>query len=342
MSVWRSGVCGFKRCFALVTLLLSCGALTGLRADYWELTTVTPSTTFTPENATNPKAYRIVTPTDGRIHVRAYQEVMGSSRIDDWTGDITWTAFPAIVTGDTVASRTFTVDVSATVSGSGFFQLESVVQVFRGVEVTPTNTLIVVRHDQRSDGKHLTFVAPRPPTILLNPSDGRFQVQVLAVTSGTVLYEYSLRRGAASPPPAITRLEPNSASVGAAGFDLTVRGSNFVSGATVTWNEFNLATQFVSATELRAAVPAGRLAASGSQSVRVRNPNGQLSNPLTFMVDANPPPVINSMTPTQAPAGLDGFPFAVYGSNFRNGAVVLWEGAPVTTTSSVRPNSMAW
>ena len=69
-------------------------------------------------------------------------------------------------------------------------------------------------------------------------------------------------------------------------FTLTVNGAGFVSGSIVNWNGTPLATTFVSAVKLRAAVPAADIATSGTARVTVVNPGpgGGSSDPVLFSI----------------------------------------------------------
>ena len=79
--------------------------------------------------------------------------------------------------------------------------------------------------------------------------------------------------------PTLTSLSPSSAAAGGQAFTLTVNGSNFVSGSVVRWNGVDRTTNFVSASQLTAAIPATDIAAAGTASVTVQN-----SNALTFTI----------------------------------------------------------
>jgi outer membrane lipopolysaccharide assembly protein LptE/RlpB len=72
--------------------------------------------------------------------------------------------------------------------------------------------------------------------------------------------------------PSISQLSPNSATAGAAGFTMTVNGSNFASNSTVSWNGTALSTTSVSANQLMATVTAAQIANSGTVPVTVTNP----------------------------------------------------------------------
>lgn len=94
-----------------------------------------------------------------------------------------------------------------------------------------------------------------------------------------------------NPVPAIASLSPTSAAPGGVGFDLTVNGSNFVSGSVVQWNGAprTLATPG-SSTQLIATIPAGDIATAGTANVTVFNPGpgGGTSNVLSFTIAVPP------------------------------------------------------
>jgi hypothetical protein len=98
------------------------------------------------------------------------------------------------------------------------------------------------------------------------------------------------------PPPAIITLSPSVATAGGTAFTLTVSGANFVSGAKVRWNGTDRVTTFVSSTQLQASIPAADIATTGTIPVTVLNPDGGLSNSMTFEVrgGGNQPPVANN------------------------------------------------
>jgi probable HAF family extracellular repeat protein len=88
--------------------------------------------------------------------------------------------------------------------------------------------------------------------------------------------------------PTLTNLQPASTTIGGPGFALTVTGTAFVSTSVVRWNGSDLATTFVSPTELRAAVPAANIAQGGAVEVTVFSPQvgGGRSTPRPFFVVA--------------------------------------------------------
>jgi hypothetical protein len=136
-----------------------------------------------------------------------------------------------------------------------------------------------------------------------------------------------------NPVPATTGLSPNLVQAGAAGFTLTVTGTNFVASSVVRWNGANRATTFVSATQLTAAIPAADVAVAGTPQVTVANPapGGGTSNPQTFTI-LNPVPTIDGLSPASAVVGGSGFTLTVTGTNFVTSSVVRWNGVDRATT----------
>lgn len=86
--------------------------------------------------------------------------------------------------------------------------------------------------------------------------------------------------------PGLTALNPNGAIAGGAAFTLTVTGNNFTNGSVIRWNDADRPTTFVSATQLRAVIPASDIAAAGAASVRVFTPapGGGTTNALSFTI----------------------------------------------------------
>jgi hypothetical protein len=102
---------------------------------------------------------------------------------------------------------------------------------------------------------------------------------------GRGIWEYAWDQ-ALNPVPILSSTSPVGATGGGGGFTLTVLGSDFVSGSVFRWNATNLATTFVSGTELRASVSAADIATGGQYLVTVSNPvpGGGVSNAIAFPV----------------------------------------------------------
>jgi hypothetical protein len=110
-------------------------------------------------------------------------------------------------------------------------------------------------------------------------------------------------------PPMITSISPTSAIAGGTAFNLTVNGTNFVSGSTARFNGNARATTFVSATQLTAAILASDIASAGSFSVTVTNPGGGTSNAVSF----------TALTPQQATQAVVNSVNALFAQGVLNG-----------------------
>ena len=123
-------------------------------------------------------------------------------------------------------------------------------------------------------------------TITTNPVSGSTAVNISALYGGITRTAPLTVTPAA---PVVTVLSPSVATAGGPAFTLTVSGSNFVSGSKVRWNGSDRVTTFGSATQLQASILTADLAAPGIIPVTVLNPNGSLSNAMTFQVQAAVP-----------------------------------------------------
>ncbi|AII53312.1 T9SS type A sorting domain-containing protein [Hymenobacter sp. APR13] len=107
--------------------------------------------------------------------------------------------------------------------------------------------------------------------------------------------------GSVAPPnsvPAISSLSPNTAVAGSGNFTLTIDGTGFISGSTVSFNGTDRATTFVSATRLTVAILAADIATPGTFDVVVTNaaPGGGASAAAPFTVTAP----VATLTATQS------------------------------------------
>jgi|HubBroStandDraft_5_1064220.scaffolds.fasta_scaffold02248_6 outer membrane protein assembly factor BamB len=136
-------------------------------------------------------------------------------------------------------------------------------------------------------------------------------------------------------PVSLTSISPSGVVAGAAGFTLTLTGTNFSKYSVVIFNTAALPTTFVSSTQLTATVDASMLVTPEEGSVTVESSsqeNAQVSGPATLLVLApGPDPTVASLAPSSAVIGSPGFTLTVNGANFTIGSVVFWGGAPLTT-----------
>jgi hypothetical protein len=123
-------------------------------------------------------------------------------------------------------------------------------------------------------------------------------------------------------PPSISFVDPNSGP-SAGGTPLTIRGANFVAGATVliggTVTVTCLDTTFVNATTLTCTTPPGNF---GQRSINVVNPDGQTGAALANAFAYNTPytPTVTSAAPNWGPISGNTL-ITVNGSNFQTGAI---------------------
>jgi hypothetical protein len=188
------------------------------------------------------------------------------------------------------------------------------------------------------DGTHLTVVVPAN---LLATAQQAFVTVTNPGGVGSNLAPFTV-----NPPglPAINTfsgISPSQTVAGSGAASLTVNGTNFVNGATVRWTAGSglqgLSTGFINSTQLTAVIPANLLTAAGSAIITVQNPDGSVSNSATFVVTPAGQPSISSLSPTSVTTGGTTFQLTVNGSNFVNGAAILWtpgSGSAVTLTTS--------
>jgi hypothetical protein len=132
--------------------------------------------------------------------------------------------------------------------------------------------------------------------------------------------------GGGNPAPAVTSVSPNSGSAGA-GTGVTIKGTNFASGATVTFGG-SAATNVsvVSSTSITAKTPSH---SAGAVNVAVKNSDSQsgtLSNGYTYI---NTAPSVASVTPASGPVA-GGTGVTIKGTNFVSGATVSFGGTAAT------------
>ncbi len=106
-------------------------------------------------------------------------------------------------------------------------------------------------------------------------------------------------------PPAISALTPDHATAGAAALDVVLTGSGFALDSSVLWNESPRITTYGSATQLTARIGAADLAAAGTATVTVANPNGQTSNAQAFTIRPVPAQVYVDAVWAATPADAD-------------------------------------
>jgi hypothetical protein len=158
-------------------------------------------------------------------------------------------------------------------------------------------------------------------------------------SAGSVSVEITTADGASSSasgaftytnsPPAISGISPTSGD-STGGTVVTIAGSNFVSGATVSFGGSAASSiSFVNSSQLKATTPAH---AAGSVNVVVTNPDGTsatLSSGFTFGTASL---TVSSVSPISGPAA-GGTTVTISGANFQTGVSVTFGGLAATSVS---------
>lgn len=168
---------------------------------------------------------------------------------------------------------------------------------------------------------------------------GRGLVDVVVTVDGKVANTVQVSIGTATDAPAVASISPASPTVSSGSQSITVNGTGFQSGLTVTLIAPGGGSTTVSGAQIQnltavSFVMSATLATAGTWSLRVNNPDGGQSTIFGFTVgsSANPLPSLSSISPSAATAGASAFTLTVNGSNFVSGAIVRWNGANRTTT----------
>ena len=132
--------------------------------------------------------------------------------------------------------------------------------------------------------------------------------------------------------PAIASITPASVLAGSGDTSLDIIGSGFVPSTSIGWNGLPLVTTFVSASEVRAALPSADLAGATQAQITAVNPapGGGTSSQILFVVD-NPVPTLTSVSPASLSAGVGSTTLDIKGTNFLTSSVVMWNNAPLPT-----------
>ncbi len=122
---------------------------------------------------------------------------------------------------------------------------------------------------------------------------------------------------AAGPPPSVTSVTPTSGTT-AGGTPVTIKGTGFVTGATVTIGSAATSVNVVSATEITAHTAA---TAAGSYPVVVSDVNGTSTGGPSYTYTPPPAPTVTSITPTSGTTA-GGTLVTIKGTGFVAGATV--------------------
>jgi hypothetical protein len=135
--------------------------------------------------------------------------------------------------------------------------------------------------------------------------------------------------GGGNPAPTVTSVSPNSGSAGG-DTGVTIKGTNFASGATVTFGG-SAATNVsvVSSTSITAKTPSH---SAGAVNVAVKNSDGQSGTLNSGYSYGNPAPAVTSVSPNSGSSG-GASGVTITGTNFLSGAKVSFDGATATNVT---------
>ncbi|MDQ3012585.1 MAG: PKD domain-containing protein, partial [Acidobacteriota bacterium] len=221
-------------------------------------------------------------------------------------GTVNITVFNAAPGGGTSNALPFTVSPPNPVPTVTSLSPNTAVEGSSGFTLTVTGTNFVNGAVVRWDGspRATTFISATQLMAQILPSDvvgtGQASVTVFNPTPGggaSNIAIFNITSGQ-NPAPTLASISPTSATAGGPDFTLMVTGSNFVGSSKVRWNGTDLATAFVSATQLLAQVPANLIIGAGSAQVVVFNPTpgGGVTSPLTFTINPGQIPTVTSVS----------------------------------------------
>ena len=228
----------------------------------------------------------------------------------------------AAVTGINPSSGSQTGGTRVTISGTNFEQGATVSFDFATAsQVTVVNST--------------TITAVTPPhtatsanVIIINP-DG---------TSGSLAGGFVYTPVAVSTSPRVNVIVPSTGPP-AGGTAVTISGSNFVSGTTVTIGGVAATITGHTTVSIQATTPPGIV--GSSVDVVVTTPNGSTTLPAAFnYVNPPDPPSTRAISPTSGSAN-GGTAIVISGTGFRYGAVVSFGGPPPPVGTGVEATSMA-
>lgn len=234
------------------------------------------------------------------------------------------------ITGGTTSTFSLTsISPSSVAAGSAAFTLTATGVGFAANDVIALNGTGITTSFDSATQLHATVAA----SSVLSP--GVISVSVLgANNTSTNQLPLTVTGTSAGVPPTLTSLSPNSAPMGSATFTLTANGTGFVNGSQIVWNGTTMTTTFVSGTQLTTTIASSYLAAAGTATVFVLNPDSTVSNFLPFTITVSPStvPTLTSISPTHCAVQSPGFTMTLTGFNFAAGAVAYFGTVALPTT----------
>jgi len=192
-----------------------------------------------------------------------------------------------------------------------------------------------------STASKLTFVSSNQISYQFNNANdcGNWSVRVNnpdGQSSSTVAFTVTCAA------PSISSVSPSSYPASSNNQTMTINGSSFKSGATLTFRDpqgNSIASSaskltFISSSQI--SYQFNNANDPGTWTVKVNNPDGQLSNTVSFTVTAAAP-IISNVSPSTYPASGSNQTMTINGSNFQTGATLTFrdpQGNSIASTAS--------
>lgn len=180
---------------------------------------------------------------------------------------------PTISTLDPLETIAGTTSLNLTVYGTGFFNdttfyINGAARPF--TLISPTKIQIVLTATDLAAGGSLKVTVSNPA-----PGGGTSTAAIFTVLN---------------PVPIISSISPASITAGSSGFTLTLSGNNFVRTSTISFNNQQYLTTYISSNQLKATIPSSSIQTVGDYAVSVNNPapGGGISNQVIFKVTQTP------------------------------------------------------
>lgn len=254
------------------------------------------------------------------------------------------------ITATTPAGSAGVVTVTVTVNGqsgslvNGFTYIASptVIAVNPNTGSTSGGTSVTITGTNFASGATVAFGANAATNVIvvnstsitaITPAGGAGPVTVTVTNPGSL--SGSLTNGFTyAVIPTISSVSPNTGPI-AGGTSVTITGTNFSSGATVTFGSASASNVVVvSSTSITATTPAGN-AGAVTVTVTLNGQSGSLTNGFTYVG----PPTVTAVNPNSG-STAGGTSVTISGTNFAAGASVTFGGTAATNVAVVNSTSI--
>ena len=212
------------------------------------------------------------------------------------------------------------VSQNLTVTGTGF--VSGATTSFSGSNITVNST---------------TFVNATTLTVNISISSGALVgTRAITVTNPDAGNGTSGSIFTVNAAPTVTAVSPTSRDAGAVNQNLTITGTNFITGATVAFSTNGItvnSTTFNSATSLSVNISIASGATVGTRTITVTNGDGSVvTSGSIFTVNAAP--TVTAVSPSSRAQGTSNQSLTVTGTNFITGATATFSATGITVNST--------